>query len=110
VSEPDEPQVSWKVLERHAAVVASDRVEAAKVVEVVGDRDADIFTGLVLKVGLLDRNRYLPAERVRGIWARRVEVDATAEELRALPPYEEPVVERLAPDGGFLTRLRRLFR
>lgn len=106
----DEPQVSWKVLERDAVVVTADGQEAATVVEVVGDSDADIFNGLVVKVGLLGPDRHLPAERIRGIWPGRVEVDATAEELEALPPYEEPVVEHVLPEGGFLTRMRRLFR
>ncbi|HUG56170.1 MAG TPA: hypothetical protein VMJ92_03755 [Candidatus Limnocylindrales bacterium] len=104
-----EPQVSWKAIERDAVVVAADGSEAAKVAEIVGDRSADIFDGLVLSVGLVDANRYLPAERVGAIWPRRVEVDATDAELKALPPYEEPVVERIIPEGGMLTRLRRLF-
>ena len=42
---------------------------------------------------MLDKNRHLPAERVKGIWPQRVEVDATLADLKALPPYEEPVVE-----------------
>jgi hypothetical protein len=108
VSEP-EPQVSWKALEQDATVVTSDGDESGRVLEIVGDRSADIFTGLVVTLGMLDKKRYLPAERVKGIWPRRVEVDLSAADLRALPPYEEPVVARLEP-GGFFTRLRTLFR
>ena len=109
MSEP-EPQVSWKALEQDATVVTSDGDESARVAEIVGDPAADIFNGLVVRLGVLDKNRHLPAERVKAIWPKRVEVDASAEELKALPPYEEPVVERLEPRGGFLTRLRNLFR
>jgi hypothetical protein len=109
VSEP-EPQVSWKALEQDATVVTSDGDESARVAEIVGDPAADIFNGLVVTLGMLDKNRDLPAERVKGIWPRRVEVDLTAADLKALPPYEEPVVERLEPDRGFFTRLRNLFR
>jgi hypothetical protein len=108
VSEP-EPQVSWKALEKGATVVTSDGDESAQVAEIVGDPAADIFNGLVLNLGVLDKNRDLPAERVLGIWPRRVEVDATLDELKSLPPYEEPIVETLEP-AGFLTRLRNLFR
>jgi hypothetical protein len=108
VSEP-EPQVSWKALEQDATVVTSDGDESARVTEIVGDTDADIFNGLVLNLGVLDKNRHLPAERVRAIWPKRVEVDATLDDLKGLPPYEEPVVETLEP-GGFFTRLRNLFR
>ena len=105
-----DPQVSWKAIERDAVVVTSDGVAAARVVEVAGDRTADIFSGLVIRTGTLEANRYLPAERVRAIWPRRVEVDATAGELKALPPYDEPVVGRLVPERGLVSRLRRLFR
>jgi hypothetical protein len=109
VSEP-EPQVSWKALKKDATIVTSDGDESARVAEIVGDPDADIFNGLVVKLGLLDKNRHLPAERVQAIWPKRVEVDATLDELKGLPPYEEPVVETLEPAGGFFTRLRNLFR
>jgi len=109
VSEP-EPQVSWKALEKNATVATSDGDESARVTEIVGDPAADIFNGLVLNLGVLDKNRHLPAERVQAIWPKRVEVNATLDELKALPPYEEPVFETLEPRGGFFTRLRNLFR
>ena len=103
-----EPQVSWKAIERDAAVLAADGSEAARVVEVAGDRTADIFSGLVVKAGALAGKSFLPAEQVTAIWARRVQATLTAEAIEALPPYEEPVAERLE-EKGFLSRLRRLF-
>jgi hypothetical protein len=105
VSEP-EPQVSWKVLERDAAVVTVDGEEAAHVVEVTGDVDRDIFSGLVVRSGPLGTRRSLAADRVVGIWRRRVEVDLTAREIEALP--QAPEVEPLTSPGGLLERLRRL--
>ena len=104
-----EPEVSWKAIERDAAVLAADGSEAARVTEVAGDRNADIFSGLVVSAGTLDTKRFLPAERVTAIWARRVKVDLTAEAVGALAPFEEPVVERLEDTGGLFSRLRRLF-
>jgi hypothetical protein len=102
-----ENQVSWKTIERDAVVVTADGSEAARVVEVAGDRDADIFSGLVVRAGALDTKRFLPAERVGAIWARRVQVDLTPEAVAALAPFEEPVVARLEEKGGFFSRLRR---
>lgn len=102
------PRVSWKAIERDAVVVSSDGEETARVAEVTGDPEADIFNGLVLSLGTLGKPRYLPAERVRGIWPQRVEVDATADELRALAVYEEPVAQRVVLRDSLLTRLRRL--
>jgi len=97
VIEPSGPQVSWKAIESDAAVVSAEGAELAQVVEIAGDRTADIFNGLVILFGPLDRKRYVPAERVTGIWPRRVQVDLTASELDVLRPYDEPVVERLLP-------------
>ena len=102
-----EDQVSWKTIERDAVVVAADGSEGARVVEVAGDLDADIFSGLVVRAGTLDAKRFLPAERVRAIWAQRVQVDLTPEAIAALAPFEEPVVARLEDKGGFFSRLRR---
>ena len=108
MSEPA-PQVSWKAIEEGAVVVAADGSEGARVVEVAGDRTADIFSGLVVTVGALEAPRYLPSERVVAIWPRRVQVDLARAEIANLPRYEEPVVERLQPES-FFTRLRRRLR
>lgn len=105
------PQVSWKAIERDATVIASDGSDVGKVAEVAGDPVADIFNGLVVSVGRLDANRYLPAERVARIWPDRVEVNATPEQIEELGEYEEPVVaERWASPDDLMTRLRRFFR
>ncbi len=98
------PQVAWMAIELDAAVVSSDGSEIAKVVEVAGDRTADIFDALVVKIGPLEQKLDLPAERVVAIWPRRVEVDLTAREIARLPAYDEPVVERL-PKESFFGRL-----
>ncbi|HXV35111.1 MAG TPA: hypothetical protein VD769_13975 [Gaiellaceae bacterium] len=100
-----EPQVSWKAIERNAAVVSSDGAEIARVVEVAGDPRADIFNALVVKIGPLEHKLNLPAERVVAIWPRRIEVDLTAREVARLPVYQESVVEKLPKESFF----RRLF-
>ena len=105
----EEPQVSWKAIEREAGVQSSDGQEVGKVVEIAGDPDADIFNGLVVSLGMLGANRYVPAERVTAIWPHRVKVGATAEELERAPEYEAPVAERWATPDDFMTRLRRFF-
>jgi hypothetical protein len=106
VTESSEPQVSWKAIERYAAVEAKDGSDQARVVEVAGDPEADIFSGLVVKLGPGHSRRFLPAERVVEIRPHLVRVDLAAAEIQALEPYEDPVVERLAPEST-LKRLRR---
>jgi hypothetical protein len=109
VTEAREPEVSWKAIEAGAALRSSDGQEVGKVSEIAGDPEADIFSGLVISVGVLNADRYLPAERVTGIWPDRVETAATAEEIANLPEYEQPVAERWVPADGMLVRLRRFF-
>ena len=101
-----EPEVSWLAIERDAAVVSAAGTEIAKVVEVAGDPEADIFNSLVIRVGPLKQKQSLPAERVVAIRPRRVEVDLTAREVARLPVYKDPVVEKLPKEG----LLKRLFR
>ena len=81
-------EVSWKAIEKGARVVASDGEEIGKVAEIAGDSEADIFSGLVVSMSRLGRNRFLPAEQ--------------------LEEYSDPVAERWQPsEGGFLSRIFR---
>jgi hypothetical protein len=107
VSGAEGPQVSWKVIEAGAPVVASDDEKAGTVSRVVGDPDADVFTGLAVKVGILSGERFVPSESVEAIWADRVEVSLTKAELETLPDYKEAPVVRVDPGDrpGFLSRL-----
>ena len=109
MTEAQEPEVSWKAIEAGAAVRSSDGQEVGRVSEVAGDPEADIFNGLVISVGVLNADRYLPAERVKGIWPDRVETTATAAEIANLPEYERPVAERWVPRDSMLARIRRFF-
>ena len=104
-----EPQVAWKAIEADAQVFSTEGQAVGKVSQVVGDPTADVFTGLAVSLGVLGADRFVESERVRGIWADRVELDLTAEQIEALPEHEEVPSERLAPEDDFMTRLRRLF-
>lgn len=83
--------VSWKVVERGWAVVASDGDEVGKVNEVIGDPEADIFDGLSVGAGaILDRPLYVPSENVGPIEEGAVHLTIDAEEYGRSKPYEEP--------------------
>ena len=115
-TEEPEPQVSWKAIERNAAVVGNEGAEIARVVEIAGDRAADIFSGLVVKLGTLDTKRFLPAEHVAEIRPQRVRVDLTAEEVGGSAalrgtgrraPGARGVLQAAAPPPLRLTRRAR---
>jgi uncharacterized protein YrrD len=107
VSEPERPQVAWKAIEPGAVLVAADGSEVGKIAKIVGDPDADIFTGLAFKRHALADEQMVEAEHVRGIWEDRVEVDLPPDAVERLPRFEEEPVVRVRPDEhrGFFRRL-----
>ena len=107
MSEPAEPQVAWKAIEADADVVDADGQNIGKVSRVVGDTTADVFTGLAIFVGTFGGERFVPAERVTGIWPDRVALDLAASAVDSLPKYEDaPTVRwRPGPLGGIFSRL-----
>ena len=103
---PSEPQVAWKAIEEGAEVVAANGEVAGHVSRIVGDSDADVFTGLAITTSTFGGERLVEAEAVRGIWSRRVEVDLAPEAFADLPPHEDVPSVRVRPGGrGFLGRL-----
>lgn len=109
MSTTDEPQVSWKAIEANAQVFSSEGEHVGKVSEVVGDSDADVFSGLAVSLHLLGSSRFLPSERVRAIWPDRVESDLTKDQIENLDEHQEQVAERIQAPDDFMTRVRRFF-
>ena len=103
-----EPEVSWKAIEARARVFSADGQDVGRVARVVGDPDADIFTGLAVDIELLGRDRFLPSEKIAAIWPDRVELAISAAEVERLPEHEEtPTVEWRPGRGGLRSALRR---
>jgi hypothetical protein len=107
MSAPDRPQVAWKAIEQDADVFSSDGEAAAKVSRVVGDTDADVFTGLAVKLGPLGTEKFIASERVTGIWPDRVDVDMPTDMIESLEDYKDAPAVRWDPSGdsGFFRRL-----
>jgi hypothetical protein len=103
----NEPEVSWIALEPGAELLSAEGEPVGKVSRVVGDADADVFTGLAVRANFLSGERFVPSERVRGIWPARVETDLTAAEIENLAHYEDAPAVRIEP--GFSSIFRRLF-
>jgi uncharacterized protein YrrD len=86
VSDP----VSWFVIEAGWKVVDAAGNEIGKVESVVGDSAEDIFNGLAVTTGLLERPRYVPSERVQQITEGEIRLSVTADELERMEEFEEP--------------------
>jgi hypothetical protein len=59
--------VSWMLIEQGWAVVDSRGDDVGRVDEVLGDADADIFSGLRILRGPIGKKTYVPAENVAEI-------------------------------------------
>jgi hypothetical protein len=86
---PGDP-VSWFLIEQGWRVVDAAGKEIGKVEEVVGDSAEDIFNGLAVSTGLLDRPRYVPSERVEEITEGEITLSMTADELERMEEFQEP--------------------
>jgi uncharacterized protein YrrD len=107
VSDP----VSWLVVERGWEVVDRDGEQIGEVEEVVGDTAEDIFNGLVISSGWLERLRYVPAERVAEITAGRVRLSVSRSEAERLAEHEEPPasLEISSAEAGVADRVADVF-
>lgn len=107
MSTSPEPQVSWKAIEANAEVFTSDGFAVGNVSKMVGDPTADVFTGLAVSKHLIGKPKFVPSERVTGIWPHRIEIDLTEDEFDRLEEHEDEPVIRVNPADppGFLSRL-----
>jgi hypothetical protein len=104
-----EPQVAWIAIEVGAIVHAADGSQVGALKEVAGDEEHDIFDGLVVTISGSETPRYIPAERVKGIWPMRIETDLGADEARQLPEHRAQKVTQWHADHdrGFGARVKR---
>lgn len=82
--------VSWYLIAQGWRVVDAAGNEIGKVEEVVGDSAEDIFNGLAVSTGLLDRPRYVLSERVEEITEGEITLSMTANELERMAEFQEP--------------------
>lgn len=106
-----EPQVAWIAVEAGAVVHSADGTQIGTMREIAGDEEHDIFDGLVVATPGSETPRYIPAERVKGIWPMRIETDLSAAEAAQLPEHRAQSVTRwhADQDRGFGARVRRAF-
>ena len=80
--------IAWSALEKGATVFGSDGNELGKVTEVVADEQKDIFSGIVFRSGLLDSERFVPADRVETITDEGVRLSLLESDVESLEVYE----------------------
>jgi hypothetical protein len=85
----DEAPVAWPAMPYRAKVFGSDGSEIGSAESLLGDEEADIFHGIVVKRGHDKKMVEIPATRVKKIFASGVLTDLDSADVATLQPYRE---------------------
>jgi hypothetical protein len=84
----EEREVAWLAMPEKAPVLGESGEEIGRVEELLGDKEDDIFHGIVVKLTRGGHKVEVEADRISKITARRVYTDLRADELEHLPPIK----------------------
>lgn len=79
--------IAWLALEEGTPILASDGEEIGRVTTVVADEQKDIFSGVTFRPGLLDGQRFVPADSIDRLTEAAVHLNITADQAAELEPY-----------------------
>lgn len=81
---------SWLVIKPGWNVADADGNEVGRVEQVLGDSNADIFSGLLISTGLFTGHRYVPSEDVGPINEGRVHLLLDGDAIKQLSEHAGP--------------------
>jgi len=84
----EERSIAWLALEPGTDIVGSDGEQVGNLVEVIADRQKDIFSGVTFKPGLMDSALFIPADRIASLTDSEVTLTVSAAEASGFEPYE----------------------
>ena len=84
----EEREVAWLAMPEKAPVIGQSGEEIGRMEELLGDKEDDIFHGIVLKLARGGHKVEVRADRIPKITTRRVYTDLAADELEQLPPIK----------------------
>ena len=83
----EETPIAWLALEEGTPILASDGAEIGRVTTVVADEQKDIFSGVTFRPGLLDGQKFVPADSIDRLTASAVHLRISEAEADALDDY-----------------------
>jgi PRC-barrel domain len=83
----EEQEVAWLAMPEKAPVMGESGEEIGRVEGLLGDKEDDIFHGIVVKLAAGGRKVEVRADRIPKITTRRVYTDLAADEFEQLPEY-----------------------
>ena len=84
----EEREVAWLAMPEKAPVMGESGEEIGRMEALLGDKEDDIFHGIVLKLARGGHKVEVPADRIPKITTRRVYTDLAVDELEQLPPIK----------------------
>ena len=85
----DEPAIAWPAMPYRAPVFVLDGSHIGSAESLLGDEEADIFHGIVIKRGSDRKMVEIPAVRVKKITEKGVLTDLDSGDVAGLQPYRE---------------------
>jgi hypothetical protein len=83
-----EREVAWLAMPEKAPVIGESGEEIGRVEELLGDKEDDIFHGIVVRLARGGHKVEVEADRIPKITTSRVYTNLTADELEHLPPIK----------------------
>jgi hypothetical protein len=83
----EEQEIAWLAMPDKAPVMDQAGEEIGRAEGLLGDKEDDIFHGIVVKLARGGRKVEVRADRIPKITTRRVYTDLAADELEQLPEY-----------------------
>lgn len=83
----EEREIAWLAMPEKAPVMDEAGQEIGRAEELLGDKEDDIFHGIVVKLSNGGQRVEVQADRIPKITTRRVYTDLRADELGKLPEY-----------------------
>lgn len=80
--------IAWLALDTGTPIYSSDNTEIGKVVDIIADREKDIFSGLTFRPGLLETTLFIPAAAIESMTEKAVRLSLSKDQAETLEPYE----------------------
>ena len=84
----EEREVAWLAMPEKAPVMGESGEEIGRAEGLLGDKEDDIFHGIVVKLARGGHKVEVRADRIPKITTRRVYTDLATDELEQLPPIK----------------------
>ena len=88
VQDPEQP-IAWRGVAQNTPVRSSEGEQVGHIVDLLGSDEEDIFHGIVVRLGRLGHDVFIPADDVTLMTPSHIDVAYTEDQLHGLPKHTE---------------------